>query len=265
MPVNIFQHRQVTVNGTSIHLAETGDQEKPVILFLHGFPQNWMAFRNVMILLKDGYHLMAIDLPGIGLSQAIDGSDKKTIAAFIGDLVNVLDVDKIILAGHDVGGMITYATIKYFPSRIAAAIIMDTVLPGIEPWEEVKRNPYIWHFALFAIPTLPETLAIGRQNSLFDYFYDTLSYNKLAINEAARKEYVRAYEAVQSLSAAFGWYRGFPKDEEDNAGDTPIDLPLLYIRGEKESGDMQDYAKGLKKSRRKRPYHQLTLWSFFPG
>jgi hypothetical protein len=34
----------------------------------------------------------------------------------------------------------------------------------VAPWEEVKRNPYIWHFAFFAIPELPEKAFSGKQD-----------------------------------------------------------------------------------------------------
>jgi hypothetical protein len=33
---------------------------------------------------------------------------------------------------------------------------MDVIIPGVDPWDEVLRNPYIWHFALHSIPHLPK-------------------------------------------------------------------------------------------------------------
>jgi pimeloyl-ACP methyl ester carboxylesterase len=78
-----------------------------------------------MTILKERYHVLAIDLPGIGLSQNIAGSDKKTIAEFVSSMIRSLNLQNIMLAGHDVGGMVTYAMLKYYPENIKAAVIMD--------------------------------------------------------------------------------------------------------------------------------------------
>ena len=112
VPVN---HRQINVNGASIHVAEMGQQSNQTILFLHGYPENWKAFEAVMAHLKDDYHLLAIDLSGIGKSNPVKSSDKYAIAEFINDFTESLNLKQMILAGHDIGGMITYAFLKHFP------------------------------------------------------------------------------------------------------------------------------------------------------
>lgn len=243
-----MDHQQINVWGTAVHVVMDGNPANQPILFLHGYPENWSAFESVMQLLKDNYYVLAIDLPGIGKSEPIDSSDKRSMADFINQLIGALEIEKVVLAGHDIGGMTTYSFIKHFPEKLVKAIIMNTVIPGVAPWEEVKRNPYIWHFAFYAIPDLPEALATGKQRVLFDYFYDTLSFNKQAIDVDKRNEYAHAYKTAVALKTSFDWYRAFSNDEKDNSGNTPVDLPVLYIRGEKESGDINDYTAGLQKS-----------------
>ncbi|MBD2756680.1 hypothetical protein IC230_27610 [Spirosoma sp. BT704] len=61
-----FEHQQVAVEGVSIHTVTIGQPEKPVVLFLHGYPENWQAFKDVMVGLSQEYYAVAIDLPGIG-------------------------------------------------------------------------------------------------------------------------------------------------------------------------------------------------------
>jgi pimeloyl-ACP methyl ester carboxylesterase len=243
-----MDHQQINVWGTSVHVVVDGNPANQPILFLHGYPENWAAFENVMQLLKDNYYVLAIDLPGIGKSEPIHSGNKYPMADFINQLIQALELERIVLAGHDIGGMTTYAFIKHFPEKLLKAVIMDTVIPGVSPWEEVRRNPYIWHFALYAVPELPETLAAGKQRVIFDYFYNTLSYNKQAIDEHRRNEYAHAYETQVALKTSFDWYRAFPHDEKDNSVNVPVDVPVLYLRGEKESGNMQDYVTGLQKS-----------------
>jgi hypothetical protein len=40
---------------------------------------------------------------------------------------------------------------------------MNVVVPGVDHWSEVKRNPNIWHFAFHAVPELPEKLVQGKE------------------------------------------------------------------------------------------------------
>jgi len=245
---NSITHQQINVGGISVHIALAGDSANQAILFLHGYPENWMEFEGVMTILKDTYYVLAIDLPGIGLSEPIASGDKRSLAEFINNILLTLHLERIVLVGNDVGGMTAYPFIKQYPDKLAKAIIMNTAIPGVDPWEQVKRNPYIWHFALYAVPALPEAVFAGKQRVLFDYFYNTLSFNKQAIDDDRRDEYANAYSNAIALKTSFDWYRAFSQDEKDNSGNVPVDVPVLYIRGEKESGDIDEYAEGLRKS-----------------
>ena len=40
------EHKYMTVNGVKIHYVESGDVTKPLLLFVHGWPQFWFAWRN---------------------------------------------------------------------------------------------------------------------------------------------------------------------------------------------------------------------------
>jgi pimeloyl-ACP methyl ester carboxylesterase len=245
---NAISHQQINVGGISVHIALAGDSANQAILFLHGYPENWQEFEGVMDRLKDSYYVLAIDLPGIGMSEPIASSDKHAMAEFINNMLQALHIERIVLVGHDIGGMTAYSFIKQYPEKLLKAIIMNTAIPGVDPWEQVKRNPYIWHFALYGVPALPEAVFAGKQRILFDYFYNTLSFNKQAIDDDKRDAYANAYSNAIALKTSFDWYRAFPHDEKDNSKNTPVDVPVLYIRGDKESGDIDEYAEGLRKS-----------------
>ncbi len=201
-----------------------------------------------MNLLKDEYHLLSMDMPGIGKSDPIESSDKLEIANFINNLIQELNLCNVILVGHDLGGMVTYSFIRNFPESVSKAVIMNTAIPGVEPWEDIKRNPYIWHFAFFAIPELPERVLTGKQRVLFDYFFDSIAANKTAIDDKMKDNYVAAHNSPSSLKTSFDWYRAFNQDEKKNSEYIPVDIPVLYLRGEKEYGNIAQYLIGFKKS-----------------
>jgi pimeloyl-ACP methyl ester carboxylesterase len=244
-----FSHRQVQVEGLSIHVAEAGTRGHPAVLFLHGWPQCWAAFARVMDTLRDEAHVLALDLPGIGGSTPPPpANDKRTLARYVRGVIAALALTDVTLAGHDAGGQIVYAYLHAYPEELARAVIMNVAVPGLDPWDEVKRNPHIWHFAFHAVPELPEVLVAGHEARYFDFFYGAIAARPEAITPAARAVYAEAYARPEALRTGFEWYRAFAQDEKDNAAakGQPIDTPVLYLRGDHDSGDLEDYLQGLR-------------------
>jgi hypothetical protein len=62
------RHRMVEVGEVELHLAEAG--EGPPLLLLHGYPQHWYVWRQLISDLARDNHVMAPDLRGFGWSQA---------------------------------------------------------------------------------------------------------------------------------------------------------------------------------------------------
>jgi pimeloyl-ACP methyl ester carboxylesterase len=113
----------------------------------------------------DTARVLAIDLPGIGESAgAVDRGSKRLIARAVHELVRTLGLTDFTLVGHDAGGMVAYSYLRQY-SDVGRVVIMNTVIPGVDPWSEVLRNPYIWHFGLHAVPDLPEILVRGVRPS----------------------------------------------------------------------------------------------------
>jgi pimeloyl-ACP methyl ester carboxylesterase len=246
---SIFRHEQVTVADSSLHVVEAGDPEAIPFLFLHGWPESWQSWRQIMTIASDRVRAIAIDLPGIGGSTGdpTDGS-KRQIAVTVRGLIEIMGLQDLTLVGQDVGGMVTYAYLRMFQD-LRQAVVMDVVIPGIDPWEQVLRNPYLWHFAFHSIPGLPEALVQGHQREYFDYFYDAISADPSKITAEDRAIYAQAYSTDTALTAGFDWYRRFPEDARANSEDTsqaPTTTRLLYLRGEHEGGHLEEYAGGLR-------------------
>jgi pimeloyl-ACP methyl ester carboxylesterase len=243
-----FRHRYVEIDGISLHVAELGDPRGRPVVFLHGWPQSWEEWRQVMELAAEQFRAVAIDLPGVGRSAgpAGDGS-KRALAAVVHGLAERLGLARPVIVGHDVGGMIAYAHLRRFTDA-AGVVIIDVVIPGLDPWDQVISNPYLWHFAFHAIPALPERMVHGRQGPYFDYFFDVLAADPARITPEARAAYAEAYASDAALAAGFGFYRAFAQDARDNlaGGGAVTDTPVLYVRGEASRGSIDRYAQGLR-------------------
>ena len=187
-----FRHSQVVARDSSVHVIEAGDPAAKPVVFLHGWPESWRSWQAVMELASRSVRAVAIDLPGVGGSSGAptDGSKR----------------------------------------QIARVVIADVVIPGVDPWAEVLRNPYLWHFAFHSIPGLPERLVTGHQAEYFDYFHGIISADPARITAGARASYVEAYSADTALTSGFNWYRTFPLDAEQNRQVSPAQMTthLLY-------------------------------------
>ncbi len=246
--MSIFRHEQILVEGISLHMVQAGNPSAQPIVLLHGWPQSWIEWQEVMSLAAGEFRAIAIDLPGIGGSTPpVADSSKRALAAVVHGLIEQLDLKGATLVGHDVGGMIAYAYLRRYED-VAGVVIIDVVIPGLDPWDEVIRNPYIWHFAFHAIPRLPELLVQGHQTPYLDYFFDILAVNRARITPGQRATYALAYASDDALTAGFDLYRAFPQDASDNLRGfgAKTRTPVLYLRGAGSRGDLESYAHGLR-------------------
>jgi pimeloyl-ACP methyl ester carboxylesterase len=244
-----LEHQQLSILGRDLHVVTSGDPRGAPHVFLHGWPQSWCAWHDVMRAAGDSARCIAIDLPGIGASHGrVDGGAKHAHAEVVHALITQLAPEGATLIGHDVGGMIAYAYLRTY-SDVARVVIVNTVIPGVSPWDDVIHRPEIWHFGFHAVPALPEVLVQGKQLSYFAFFYDVLAADPSKITPDRRAQYASAYGDDDALHAGFELYRALRDDAKVNAAFTagaPCETPLLYVRGDRDP--IEPYVKGFREA-----------------
>jgi pimeloyl-ACP methyl ester carboxylesterase len=231
-----FASGMATVNGTSLYFVRGGSG--PVVILLHGFPQDWYEWRKTMPLLAKTFTVVAVDLRGVGKSsEAKDGYDAANLAEDIHQLAQQLRLEHAYVVGHDVGGMIAYALARLHPEDMRGLMILECPIPGTEPWQKVKSDPALWHINFQGTPELPEQLVEGRQEIYFRHFFHIGTIDHSAITDADVAHYVNAYASPLRLRAAFEVYREFPVNEKFNAEHRDvIKVPLVLAGGDRSFG-----------------------------
>lgn len=226
------------VNGVTLHYVRGGTG--PAVVLIHGFPQDWYEFHGIMPRLAKRFTVIAVDLRGVGGSSATPGGyDAANLASDVHQLLQQLKLERVYVAGHDVGGMVTYAFVRLYPAAVRGALILEAPLPGIEPWEQVKHNPLLWHVGFHQTPDLPEKLIAGRQSVYFRHFFNIGTFNKKAITEADAAHYANSYAAAAQLRAGMEFYRAFPADEKFNgAQQSVLDVPIVLAAGDKSFAEL---------------------------
>ncbi|MGM9487046.1 alpha/beta fold hydrolase [Ideonella sp. YS5] len=242
MKVLRIEHEGLVLGGLS-----SGQAGRPGLLLLHGWPQSSRVYDQVLDELAQDHFVLALDLPGIGESHgALPSAEKAVLADLLVGAAERAGARSPLVVGFDVGGMIAYAAARDLGARIAGAIVMNTVIPGLSPWGQVLSDPRIWHFAFHALPELPELLVQGHQQAYFDFFVNALAGRREAVGEVYREAFASAYERPESLKAGFDWYRAMPADVSHNSRPKNFDTPVLYLRGDADGRTPDDYVAGMR-------------------
>ena len=133
--------------------------------------------------------------------------------------------------------MVGYAFAARYPDIVTAWVAMDAPLPGIGPWDEIIRSPVLWHFN-FRGPDV-ERLVAGRERIYLDRFWNELSADPAAIDEATRQHYAALYARTGAMHSAFNQFAAFNQDAIDNqafAAARKLTMPVLAIGAEKSFG-----------------------------
>jgi pimeloyl-ACP methyl ester carboxylesterase len=223
---NGFKSSAAKVNGVALHYVIGGTG--PAVILVHGFPEDWYEFRKVMPRLAKKFTVVALDLRGVGESEATSGGyDAANLAEDVHQLAGQLHLEHVYLVGHDIGGMVAYAFARRYPEAARGVMILDVPIPGLEPWDEIQADPAVWHIR-FHQTDLPEKLVAGRQAIYFRYFLRPEGFSNAEV-----AHYATAYREPGRLRTAFEFYRAFGANAKFNAAqrDT-LNLPMVYGVGE---------------------------------
>jgi pimeloyl-ACP methyl ester carboxylesterase len=231
--------QEITTNGATIHVRVGG--AGPAVVLLHGYGETGDMWAPLAEDLVRDHTVVVPDLRGLGLSSKPEaGFDKKTQAGDVAGVLDALKIDRADLVTHDIGNMVGYAFAIQHPERVRRFVLIDAPVPGIGPWEEILKNPLLWHFR-FGGPDM-ERLVAGRERIYLDRFWNEFSATPSRFSEAAREHYARLYALPGAMHSGFAQFAAFDQDAVDNkaflAAKGKLGMPVLAIGGEKSFGSM---------------------------
>jgi pimeloyl-ACP methyl ester carboxylesterase len=229
-----FHAQIVETNGTSLYVRIGGTG--PAVVMLHGFGDTGDMWAPIAAKLMKDHTVIVPDLRGIGLSAHPEaGYTKKNQAVDIAGVLDYLKLDKADFVTHDIGNMVGYAFAAQYPERVTRWVVIDAPLPGMGNWDAITRDPRLWHFN-FRGPDV-ERLVQGRERIYLDRFWNELSANPKAIDEATREHYSALYARPHAMHDAFEQFGAFTQDAFDNkellAKGGKLPMPVLAVGAEK--------------------------------
>ncbi len=113
--------------GLIVHYTDEGRSDGRTLLLVHGYAASVHAWRPWVERLQDEYRVIAIDLPGHGLTQA-PRDYKSTLdrnAELVKQLADHAGVDEFVLGGNSMGGAVSLSFAMKYPARLEALVLVD--------------------------------------------------------------------------------------------------------------------------------------------
>jgi epoxide hydrolase 4 len=240
------------VNGTRLHYVEQGTG--PLILFLHGFPEFWYAWKDLLPEFAKDHHSVAVDMRGYNLSsmpEAVDTYQVPTLVEDIRALAEKLGAKKFVLVGHDWGGVIAWAFAAAHPEMLEKLAIINAPHPAVFA-RELANNPdqqnASAYFNLFTSPAAEAVLGQDNFAALQHIVLDGWA------TDEDRQKYLECWR--RGLTGGLNYYRAanlkspVRGDKADARSamipkNSAITVPTLVIWGLKDTALLQGNLDGL--------------------
>ncbi|MBP7692076.1 MAG: alpha/beta fold hydrolase [Anaerolineales bacterium] len=120
--------RFLTAAGTRTFVEEAGPAAGPAVVLVHGFGGLTYTWRATLPALEAaGYHVLALDLRGFGLSDKrwADDFSHAAQADFVAAVMTAAGVERAVLVGHSLGGSVIAHFALRHPERVQALVFVD--------------------------------------------------------------------------------------------------------------------------------------------
>jgi pimeloyl-ACP methyl ester carboxylesterase len=241
---NTFTSRYVDVGDVRLHAVVGG--EGPPLLLVHGWPQNWYAWRLVMPALARDFQVVAVDQRGMGLSDTpARGYDSATLARDLVTLMDALGHERFAVVGHDTGYIISYAVAADHRDRVERLVLAEIPgPPGVSPSPPLfvpdPVNNRVWHIPFNRVDDeVTVDLVSGNEGPFFRYEF-AIQSGGTPLPDDAQDYYVQLFSRGRDvLRASFGLYRawGTTIGQNEQRKTRPLTVPVLGIGGANSWGE----------------------------
>jgi len=231
------EERFIKINDISLHVILAGPEDAEPLILLHGFPDFWYGWKNIIEGLKDDFRLIVPDLKGFNLSdkpEQVEDYDLKILVEDIKNLSEKLGLHKFNLVGHDWGGLISWAFAEVNPQLLNKLIIINA--PHYKIFrQKIKDNKKQRKASGYISQLIKEgSDKLLKQNNFqmlrFSVFENVR--DKSAFSEEDKAKYIEAWSQLKVLKTSVNYYRA-NRRYDDWTG--KIKVPTLVIIGMKDS------------------------------
>jgi pimeloyl-ACP methyl ester carboxylesterase len=229
--------KRATVNGVNLHYVTAG--KGPVVLCLHGWPQNHREFIPIIEKFADRYSFIAPDLRGYADSDK-PYSDylPATIAQDLIELCDVEGAKEFHILSHDLGGPPSVALAYMAGKRALSLATIETPFFGLSYPGYIDPRVAYWHLSLHANMDIARFLIEGREEQYLRHFFRDFAYLPDAISEEEVQGYVTQMRQPGNLRASLNHYGFIPEKSVQLAefAKKKLQIPVMGWGGDRSFG-----------------------------
>lgn len=223
--------KSIRVGDFVFDYRDDGDPDAPVVLLLHGFPQDATSWETISVdLVSAGYRTLRLDQRGYSSGARPQAVTAYRMPLLVRDALGFLDACKIRSAhviGHDWGGAVAWAMAEHAPQRLRSLTVLSTPHPRALGRAMVRSSQGLksWYMGVFQLPEVPEYVLRpgGRMWSLLTR----------GLPREQREHYAARAQSPGALTAMLHWYRAAARDLVRGAT-APVSVPTLYAWGQRD-------------------------------
>lgn len=233
-------HHFENISNITFHYVKKGcdkNNSRPMLLLLHGFLDFWYIWNKQIPELSSNYCIIAPDLRGYGNTSKPEDSANYLMDILVGDVKNLIEAlrpsneTKVVLVGHDWGGMIAFCFATLYEQIIDKLIIINGMHPQAfrkQLFRSITQMRMSWYMLPFRKPDIPEKFLIMNDFN----FFENIHKGAFTVEEENATKYV--FSQPGALSAALNYYRAFNNDSNnlDRIPYTKINTTTLLLWAE---------------------------------
>jgi pimeloyl-ACP methyl ester carboxylesterase len=229
------EHRHIDLgDGVVIHVADAGPADGPAVMLVHGFPENWWEWHELIPpLAADGYRVLCPDLRGAGWSSAPPSRyTKNEMAEDLSGVLEKLGIADVKLVAHDWGGPVAFIMMLRNPDKVTGFFGVNTSAPWTKRNLGMLRNLWrFWYQIPMSLPVIGPRV-IGDANGRY---LRTLA-GGMDVPDADIRIYVECMRQPGHAEAGSRWYRAFQTTDvlrwmRGEFDDDRVDVPVRWLHG----------------------------------
>ena len=233
----MIQTRTVTLpHGISLQCRESGSRGRPVLMFLHGFPEGAFIWDELLLHFarpeNGGYHCVAPYLRGFGESSQPQAPEAYRAKHLVQDLVALISAvcttgTVECLVAHDWGGAVAWNLANQQPQWLKRLAIINSPHPGAflrELQTNAAQQAASQYMHFLCRPDAESLLAENDFQRLFAFFNTPEGHAPAWLTEAVRAQYRALWS--QGLTGACNYYRASPLRPPREGDRAALDLEL---------------------------------------
>jgi epoxide hydrolase 4 len=250
----VWNSQIIQANGLNFHAVVHG--EGPTVLLLHGFPENWYAWRyQIPALAEAGYKAVAVDLRGYNKTDRPENVRDYHVDRLCEDvdgLITALGDEPVHLVAHDWGGALAWIFASRFEHRLTTLQVLNAPHPKAFR-KHLLTNPRqlarSWYMLFFQIPALPEWLFLRNVDQHSERTFRGWAIRKEPFTDEVIDAFKKPILQPGALRAGINYYRALFRDPTSfgqSARFPNLNLPTQVIWADEDRALGKELTDGLE-------------------